>query len=378
MALGTCQFRTKSNTAGVARMHNTRLWVMSLSIVPLVSAEHFSATFVDGLNRPLRDVSVTVYCSLSTNTEEKVLPDIHTGANGVAEGDFGDVSGACRETMRVSFEKKGYESLFQGGLHSRYVLRREFRTGDADALSELNGSALQDALRELLAGDFHPPQHFSNLVFYDEARLRPALRALAREPEVTVRARDLLALIGVPDDLRFILQLPNPAEANGLFPERWRYAVVTSMLDPGSEIEWLLLRDCAINKFDDRWVDAGAIQTLKLIASPRSRQLLEEAQAWNQFRAKTIAKALAHIDSGPAALVDADLEELAARLAGIVAVGAWKGNDKPRYNQAGDKALIDFHFRGGGDILVYTATFHNLGGAWRLRAVRETHQAFGL
>lgn len=243
-------------------------------------------------------------------------------------------------------------------------------------MTELDGAAQERALRELLAGDSSREQgRFEDLVFYYEARLRPALRALARDPEVSVRARALLLLIGVPEDLGFIMQLAPPPE-DSLLPDRWRYPVATALLNPDLEDEWSFLRKCALNQFNDRWVDSGAIQTLKLIASPRSQEILEEAQKRNGYRATSVAGALKYLKSNPRELADQDLERLASRVAQVIKIGTWRGNGKPRYSESGDKALVDFDFHRGGDHLIYTATFGKTGRVWRLRGARETYQAF--
>src|ERR1700693_2485110 len=88
-----------------------------------------------------------------------------------------------------------------------------------------------------------------------------------------------------------------------------------------SEEEWAFLRKAAFNGFDDRWVDYGAIQTLKLIASPRSRQILEEAGQRNPERAEMVAAALDYIRSNPSPLSDGNLEVLAKRTAEVVKIG---------------------------------------------------------
>jgi hypothetical protein len=149
-----------------------------------------------------------------------------------------------------------------------------------------------------------------------------------------------------------------------------------ALLEPGSEKEWGFLRRCALNQYDDRWVDRGAIQTLQLIASPRSLQILKEVQQQNVYRAGAAAKALDYVQSGPPALRGEKLEELAVRVADVIRIGKWEGNRNTRYSESGNKALIDFAYFTGGDVLIYTATFHRVDGLWRLRGVRETLQQF--
>jgi hypothetical protein len=215
---------------------------------------------------------------------------------------------------------------------------------------------------------------FVDAVFYRERRFRAPLLRLLSDPEVGNRARSLVAIIGAPGDIRRMVQLPRAK--NPVFENRWAYDVACTLLEPGSNQEWEFLRTAASGGFDDRWVDAGAIQTLKLIASPKSRQVLEQAQAGNPSRADVIARALAYVDSNPAPMTAEDLPGLAERVALAVKIGKWEGNEKPRYNMEGDKALVDFSFRLPEDALTYTATFHRVGGVWMLRGIRETLQAF--
>lgn len=152
--------------------------------------------------------------------------------------------------------------------------------------------------------------------------------------------------------------------------------MATALVDPDGEDEWAFLRSCALNEFNDRWVEYGAIQTLKLTASSRSQAILEEALQKNQTRARQIASALDYIKSSPQTLRDTDLEALANRAAEVMKVGIWVGSGTPRLNEAGDKALVDFTFQTSMDRLVYTATFHRRDGVWALRGANETAQAF--
>ncbi len=130
-----------------------------------------------------------------------------------------------------------------------------------------------------------------------------------------------------------------------------------------------------MNDYDDLWVDAGAIRTLQLIASPRSKQVLEEVARKNQDRADSIKAAIKYIESGPAPLSDEDIVIAGRKLAQAIKIGNWKGNQPPQYNEQNDKALVACEFIAGRDLLVHTATFHKVDGKWRLRGVRETMQA---
>ena len=181
-------------------------------------------------------------------------------------------------------------------------------------------------------------------------------------------------MIAESDDLKLIVNLPSPVPS--AFSERWRYVVATALVNPEHEDEWMFLRRCAINEFNDRWVDAGAIQSLKLTASPRSRAMLEEALGKSQAQASRIAEALAYTKVNGAPLESADLSALAERVAQVLKIGIWDGNGAPRFNEAGDKALVDLKFHSSLDLLIYTATFHKIDVTWKLRGVHETYQAF--
>lgn len=137
------------------------------------------------------------------------------------------------------------------------------------------------------------------------------------------------------------------------------------------------MRRCALNDFDDGWVDAGAIKTLMLIGTPRSVEILKEIQEKNEFRRDDAAHALKQIESGPPPLplASTDLVEAARKTAQAIRIGNWEGNEEPRFNERGDKALIDCEFIAGRDRLIHTATFHKMGDRWMLRGVRETLQA---
>lgn len=166
-----------------------------------------------------------------------------------------------------------------------------------------------------------------------------------------------------------------PPNSREVFGNRWAYYVASTLLEPSDEEQWAFLRKCAFNEYNDGWVDFGGITTLRLIASPRSVEILEQARTKNGRRAKTIDRALEWIRSNPPALAHRDLAEAAKRVAQAIGIGSWEGNGKPRYNEEGDMALVDCVFLDGLDRLTYTVTFHKVDGVWVLRGVRETMQA---
>jgi|SRR5579871_168231 len=238
----------------------------------------------------------------------------------------------------------------------------------------LHDAAQRDGVKVLLATDRSGPGRdpLEESFFYYENLLRPALRSLVSDPDVGAPARFVLATIAVPEDIKLIVE--SPPVSMRLFPNRWAYAAACSLLSPSSENEWSFLRKCAVNGYDDRWVDEGAIQTLKLIASKRSREVLEEALRQNVKRTGLITRALEYVDSHPEPLEGPNLEDLAVRVAQAVKIGNWSQNRKPRCNATGDKALVDIFYDADLDVLRYTATFHRVDSTWTLRGVSETMQ----
>ncbi|MCC6234236.1 MAG: hypothetical protein IT580_16450 [Verrucomicrobiales bacterium] len=130
-----------------------------------------------------------------------------------------------------------------------------------------------------------------------------------------------------------------------------------------------------MNEYDDLWVDVGAIRTLKLIASQKSKQVLKEVGEKNKDRADSVEDAIKYMESAPASLADEDLVIAGKRVAQAIKVGKWQGTKPPQFNEKKAKALVACEFIAGRDLLIHTATFHKVDGKWRLRGVRETMQA---
>jgi hypothetical protein len=164
-------------------------------------AEEFSIHTVDGLNRALAGVQVEVECA--TGIKVKVRLHLKSDSNGEAHGIYN--SAQCKP-LTVKVAKQGYNS-YSSGFRERYVLERQFSTEEVDRIAKSDGDDQLHGLRELLAGS---AEQFQDTLFFYEARLRPALRALSREPEATTPARRILSLIGVSEDLHLIMQLAPP------------------------------------------------------------------------------------------------------------------------------------------------------------------------
>jgi len=272
--------------------------------------------------------------------------------------------------FRVS--KPGYSGYSTTGWPSKFELEREFSTADVQRIADLQGDEQVTELRELLAGDFDTSRELYELVFIQENKFRQALRALITDPDVGVEAGKFLAFIGVPKDVRLFLKHAPPIKEP--FDDSWTYGVVCALLEPTSKEEWNFLRSCALNEFDNLWCDREAIRTLKLIASPHSREILTEVKRSNEDRADYVTKAIEYIDANPSPIADADLMAAGEKVAKAIRIGNWRGNRKPRFNQKGDKALVECEFISGRDVLMYTATFHKVDGVWKLRGVRATMQ----
>jgi hypothetical protein len=333
-----------------------RAWFLLSTAASLLPAAEFTIRTVDGLQRPISGVEVQITCYpvgriLGVFPKRSVSLRYTSDQDGLVHGTYN--AKQCKPLL-ASISKAGY-GAYWSGFRDRYVLPRPFSEQEIDRIVKLEGDDLLRELRELLAGSGPT----LDPIFRHEARLRPALRTLARDPDVTIAARGLLSAIAMPEDLHFILQLPAPPPVP---LGSWEYSVVSALVNPDSEEEWAFLEKCALGKFDTGWPRNGAIQTLRLTGGARSQKLLDQvprAAVWDN----TIVEALDYIKSNPGPLTDPDLDVSAARAAAALGAGSWKGHSEPRFNEAGDKALIDISFESS----IYTATFHKVDGVWTLR-----------
>ena len=317
-----------------------------------ITAQESTIHTVDGLNRPLPGVEITVYCG---NRPHHLSSD----ANGHARGPFDK-----KTCISASVAKSGY-TAYSSGFRDRMVLNRQLTATDAERLLNIG---TPDAIREFLASD---APKLNDAIFKSEHRVRPILRALLKDPQVTLPARDFLAMIADPEDIKQLVALPSPPGESG-WKERWRHPVVTALIHPTTEAEWKFLERCVNYEFQDWWLVNGAIQSLQLNATPRSKAILESAGQKNPKVRERIQPAPAD----PPTLTHPDLETAAKLIAQSLGSKTWRGNKAPRFNEVADKALIDLTFRTGSDYLVYTATFHKTNDSWTLRNVYETYQAF--
>jgi hypothetical protein len=356
------------------------LGVLFLLVAPpmIVCSVEVTAKVTDRLGRPVTNAVVDIHWlkSVSKDHVRKIdLAKLVSDRNGIIKGTYDETAVPKGEDIWVEVSKAGFSGYSTTGLREEFVLEREFGAADVPRIANLGGQAQINELRELLGGDFeNSGSGLNELVFTQEHKFRPGLRALVGDLKVGTAAGQLLAFIGVPDDVRLFLEHAPPPKRE-LFEDRWAYGVVCALLEPTTKREWTFLLKCAMNDYDDSWVDAGAISTLKLIASPKSKQVLKEAGRTNKDRAASIEAAIKYIESGPAPLSDEDIVAAGRKVAQGIKIGRWQGNKPPQYNEKKDKALVACEFIAGRDLLVHTATFHKVDGKWRLRGVRETMQA---
>jgi hypothetical protein len=353
------------------------LLLLTIRSTTLFAADVF-VRVVDPLGRPLSNAVVDIYW-LQSFSEKDIrrigLAKLASDRNGTIQGRYDGIAIPRGEDIWVDVSKDGYSGYSTTGLRPEFVLAREFKAADVRRIAALSGGAQVNEVRELLAGAFDDAGGgLSEVIFVQEHRFRVSLRELVHDPKVGTEAAQMLAFIGVPDDVRLVVDnAPLPKQES--FENRWAYGVVCSLLEPTTEKEWAFLQTCATNSYDDLWVDAGAIRTLKLIASPRSKQVLHAVAAVNEGRANEVEQAIRYIDSAPASLDDEDLIAAGNKVAQAIRIGKWQGNKKPRFNEKEDKALVDCEFIAGRDLLVQTATFQKVDGIWKFRGSRETKQA---
>ena len=341
------------------------------------SNSEFSVQLDDGLNRPVPGVTVDVFRlqKSADGQEQKIeLGRALSDTNGIARGLYDKSSIPTNESFSVDLSKDGYAG-YTAGPQVNYVLNRLFHAADVPRILKLPVDAQRRELRELLAGEMDPAgEPLNELIFADAGMARPALRWLLGDPQVGAPAGELLAFIGYPEDVRLLVQYaPEPNGEPAV--NRWTYAVASALLEPSSEREWSFLKRCASDNYGDRWVDTGAIRTLRLIASPRSLQILEDVRELNPYRTNEVDRAISYINSQPQPLTGKDASGAAEKLAQALGAGTWMGNEQPRYDDQRDAALVDCNFLlDGTQFLVFTASLHQQGAVWRVEGVRQTRQ----
>jgi hypothetical protein len=341
------------------------------------SNSEFSVQLNDGLNRPVPGVMVEVYRmeKFADGQEQKIeLGRALSETNGIARGLYDKSSIPTNGSFSVALSKDGYAG-YTAGPQVNYTFKRLFHAADVPRILKLPVDAQRGELRELLAGEMDPAGlPLNELMFAQESVARPALRWLLGDAQVGAQAGVLLAFIGNPEDVRLLVQYaPEPNGEPAV--NRWTYAVASALLQPSSEREWSFLKRCAADNYGDHWVDAGAIRTLQLIASPRSLQILQDVRKLNPHRTNEIDQAISYIASQPGPLTGKDANNAAEKLAQALGAGTWMGNEQPRYDDRHDAALVDCDFLlGGTQFLVFTATLHQEGAVWRVEGVRQTRQ----
>ena len=360
------------------RYEHFAILLLLLARPAMLDAADVMAKVIDRLGRPVTNAVVDIHWlkSVSKDDVRRIdLVKLVSDRNGIVKGTYDNRSVPQGEDIWVEISSPGYRGYSTTGLRPEFVLERKFSAAEIRRIATLQGGAQVNELRELLAGHFDDSDPgLRELVFIQEHKFRPGLRALVADPKVGIAAGQVLSFIGVPDDMRLVIAHAPPPKRK-LFEDRWAYGVACALLEPGTEKEWAFLRNCAMNEYDDLWVDAGAIETLKLIASPKSKQILKEAGEKNKYRASSVQDAIRYIESEPASLSDEDIVVAGKRVAQAIKIGKWQGNKAPQFNERKDKALIACQFIAGRDLLIHTATFHRIDGRWRLRGVRETMQA---
>jgi hypothetical protein len=362
------------------RLFPTCLFVLLLDAGQFARAQsnsEFSVQINDGLNQPVPGVTVDVYRMQKSadGQEQKIeLGRALSDTNGIARGYYDKSSIPTNESFTVALSKNGYFG-YTAGPQVNYILKRLFHAADVSRILKLPTGPQRQGLRELLASEMDasgPP--LNEQIFAEENVARPVLRWLLDDPQAGPQAGELLAFIGYPEDVRLLIQYaPEPNGEPSV--NRWTYAVASALLQPSSEREWSFLKRCAADNYGDHWIDAGAIRTLQLIASPRSLQILQDVRKLNPGRTNEVDKAISYINSRPQPLTGKDANAAAEKLAQALDAGTGMGNEPPRYNDQRDAALVDCNFLvGGNQFIVFTATMHRDGTVWRVAGVRQTKQ----
>lgn len=249
-----------------------------------------------------------------------------------------------------------------------------FRESDVTRIAALAQKDRAHELKELMAGVLKDGS-LARALFKMDRAFRPVIRELVHDPAFQTEAVRMLAFLGLPEDLQWVVeQMPTPTKR--IPDDLWAQDVAAAMLEPLIERQWSFLKICASGDCDpDNAVDvaASAIQTLKLIASPRSQQILEELRPTDEDLASFTSEAITYVKSRPEPLLDHKLVDLGKRVAIAVKFDAeWKGNAPPEFNKNRDRALIDLAFEYERQNISHTAAFQKVSGLWILRGVHMT------
>ncbi len=336
----------------------------------------FSARIVDGLGRPIEGVFVEVTWSHRDDDgklHQVSLLTLHSDRNGGVRATYVRPAMVGHGGEYIELSKRGYEAVkmihpFETPLTGlKCEMYREFGGRDIIRIAALNAVDRTPEVRELLGGHFKGGGVVQQ-IFEMEHVFRPALRDLVNDPQVGRDAISLLAFIGLPEDITSILER-DPAPPNVGSDDRWASVLVGAMLEPRSEKEWAFLKRCAEGEFQHPDATESAIITLCLIASPRSRSVLEELHPKDDDLASLIAASIRHIRSRPAPFTDRDLARLSKRVATELPCAESDGHPAPVYNEKRDKAFIATELIANRDGPPFNATFHRVGGLWKLRGV---------
>jgi hypothetical protein len=211
---------------------------------------------------------------------------------------------------------------------------------------------LRENLRELLPGMAH-----FDVVFRQEAHLRPALLRLTDDPFVSLESWYVLALIGEPEDMRYLIRTGIVLNG-GWLTDTWRGFAAAALIQPETDVEWAFLEHCV--KRQELGCAKDAIRSLRLNGSARAAKILTGTG--------TV------VNREP--IRDTNLELLARRVAHLVGERCWQSNDKPVFNETGDKAMVAMGFAPS-DSVTWIAAFYKSGDEWVLRGARPTVYGFG-
>jgi hypothetical protein len=150
------------------------------------------AKIVDGLGRPVANAVVDIHWLKAISDDdvrEVSLLKLVSDGNGIVKGAYDETSMPSDETIWVEISKEGYSGYSTTGLKPEYVLARELGPADVHRIAALEEKAQVNELRELLAADFEDSgEGLYELVFVQENRFRPALRALITDAKVGTAA----------------------------------------------------------------------------------------------------------------------------------------------------------------------------------------------
>ena len=263
--------------------------VVLLVLCSPAQAEKYRFKFVDGLNRPLTDVKISVTRGYEENRH--TLAETATDEKGKAELNFEPGDSVWMDVSKDGYA--GFSASFSGGADIpsetlQMVLQRKASIKEISELEKISGKELNRRVLELLASDFHNCEESTRLMQHEYFKihhhLEDALLTAADNENVAVEA--FRYLVYFSDQKKLIKLLPKfelysknhpVGEFESSMLDMVEFFVVGRLIHPKNEIEWLILsKSLEDNGLSGRFLRSAVSFPLAINGGQRAIALLNK------------------------------------------------------------------------------------------------------